>query len=57
MDSFVDDFDPDDLICPECNGQGGYHDCGEDACCCTEPCCEDDEYWFVCEACGGAGYV
>lgn len=31
----------DDDCCPDCLGEGFYHDCGEDTCCCAYP-DEDD---------------
>lgn len=52
----------DDPTCGECKGpmhweecwtgcnDGGYHDCGDDSCCCLEP--EDD---MVCDECHGNG--
>jgi len=36
--------------CWYCGGQGGFHDCGEDCCCCARP--ELDE---VCPECAGEG--
>lgn len=38
--------------CWACWGEGDYHDCGEDSCCCAEP--EIDEMW-PCEECQGEG--
>jgi hypothetical protein len=38
-------------VCWECGGDGGFHDCGDDTCCCLEP--TDVE----CESCGGTGEV
>ena len=38
--------------CYFCHGEGFYHDCGEDTCCCAHP--EDDDL-FECEECGGTG--
>jgi hypothetical protein len=49
-------FDDDDT-CDRCDGQGGYHDCGEDTCCCADP---DDAYsedWIDCEDCDGTGVI
>ena len=37
--------------CWECLGAGGFHDCGEDTCCCLDP----DERHDLCETCGGTG--
>lgn len=34
-----------------CMGEGGFHNCGEDTCCCLDQNTIDD----VCEACDGAG--
>lgn len=39
-------------ICPDCHGEGEWHDCGEDTCCCLNP--EPNEY---CEHCDGEGWV
>jgi len=39
-------------ICWYCHGDGGFHDCGEDCCCCLDP--EDDlNEW--CPECEGHG--
>lgn len=35
-----------------CHGAGGWHDCGEDCCCCLEPELDLNER---CEECGGEG--
>lgn len=50
MDDF---FDDDDLCgaCGACGGTGGYHDCGEDCCCCLDP----EEITHYCDICGGTG--
>lgn len=55
-DPDFDDFDDDDEraereTCWSCFGEGGYHDCGEDTCCCL-----DKGNNNVCEECGGTGY-
>lgn len=53
---------PDDDSCPicgssrdwetcwQCHGEGGFHDCGEDCCCCLEP-----ELNEECSECKGRG--
>jgi len=46
--------DEDEAICDHCWGEGYYHDCGEDTCCCLHP--ELDELW-PCGNCGGTGYL
>jgi hypothetical protein len=38
------------VSCWECFGEGGWHDCGEDCCCCLDP--EINEW---CPTCGGDG--
>lgn len=48
------DFMEDEATCDHCWGEGYYHDCGEDTCCCARP--ELDELW-PCENCGGTGYL
>ncbi len=37
--------------CLVCGGTGGFHDCGEDSCCCEDP----DEITVTCRACNGSG--
>jgi hypothetical protein len=37
--------------CWSCMGAGGFHNCGEDTCCCLDP----EELDDVCEECEGAG--
>ena len=39
--------------CDTCGGEGAYHDCGEDSCCCADP--EDPNY--PCSDCRGTGRV
>lgn len=55
MDEPIDDFDygdvDDDDGCWYCHGEGGFHDCGEDCCCCLDK----DEITRVCPECGGEG--
>lgn len=43
----------DDHVCPDCHGEGGWHDCGEDTCCCADP----DELTDICQTCGGEGVM
>ena len=38
--------------CWSCVGDGGYHDCGEDCCCCANP---DDDLNCACDVCDGRG--
>jgi hypothetical protein len=52
---YYDDGPLGDDECPRCDGAGGYHDCGEDACCCADPEDEDSDDWVVCDECGGSG--
>ena len=49
---YADDFADEDS-CPDCDGEGGYHDCGDDTCCCADP--WDEDGWIVCDHCGGTG--
>lgn len=52
--TFDDHWDyNDDVVCPECWGEGGWHDCIEDTCCCLDK----DEITHICWMCGGSGYV
>lgn len=54
LDDFDDLLDDGDMeTCTECHGQGGYHDCGEDTCCCLDP----GEITEICTACKGRGWV
>lgn len=39
-------------VCWHCLGAGGFHDCGEDCCCCLDP---DDDLNEGCPECGGHG--
>lgn len=39
--------------CPDCGGEGGYHDCGEDCCCCLDP----DRVTHACPTCKGKGWI
>lgn len=36
--------------CWYCHGEGGWHDCGEDCCCCLHP-----DTNIACPECGGEG--
>lgn len=36
--------------CWSCGGEGGFHDCGEDCCCCLYP-----DLNVRCDVCGGQG--
>ncbi len=47
------DDEPDDNYedCWACHGEGGFHDCGEDCCCCLDK----DEITETCQECGGTG--
>lgn len=38
--------------CWSCNGEGSWHDCGEDSCCCLNPI--DDTF---CNICHGEGVL
>lgn len=38
--------------CPDCDGTGTYHDCGEDCCPCAEPDLDDQ---VDCPNCNGEG--
>lgn len=40
------------IDCWYCGGEGDYHDCGEDTCCCAEP---DFDERIDCDECGGKG--
>ena len=39
--------------CDRCEGEGGFHDCGEDCCCCLDK----DELTERCDECDGTGRV
>ena len=49
-----DEYDDEDDICQRCNGEGCYHDCGEDTCCCDE---RDTDDLVTCEDCNGTGVI
>ena len=38
------------MDCWNCGGTGGFHDCGEDTCCCRDP-----QPNKTCEICHGTG--
>lgn len=38
--------------CWSCMGEGGFHDCGEDTCCCLRP-----KLNVLCEVCKGEGIL
>lgn len=40
------------VSCWHCHGEGGFHDCGEDCCCCLHP---DLDLNRPCEECRGRG--
>jgi hypothetical protein len=40
-----------DVDCWQCQGEGGFHDCGEDTCCCLDK----EEITVDCEECDGEG--
>ncbi len=42
----------DRVQCWHCQGEGGFHDCGEDCC----PCLNKEEITVDCEECNGEGY-
>lgn len=58
-DEHADDYGgadgEDDDTCQRCGGEGGYHDCGEDTCCCADPGGPGDADWIDCEDCNGTG--
>lgn len=47
------DGDAETVDCWECNGEGGYHDCGEDCCMCVD----QERVTHECSTCGGSGFV
>lgn len=60
MAEFVDDESDhdDDGTCQHCGGEGGFHDCGEDTCCCDGAIIggPEDHDWWACAYCGATGY-
>lgn len=53
---WADEYYGEPNCCHACHGEGGYHDCGEDACCCLDPEDPNSDDWVWCDECGGAGY-
>jgi len=46
-------YDDEELdTCFHCGGEGFYHDCGEDTCCCADP---ESQDVFICPECNGTG--
>jgi hypothetical protein len=41
------------FLCWDCQGEGGYHDCGEDCC----RCLDDTSITHDCWTCGGKGWL
>lgn len=48
-----DDYAEDRMQCWLCHGEGGFHDCGEDTCCCLDK----DEITDDCPECDGEGWL
>ena len=46
------DIDDDDECCMRCHGQGYYHDCFDDTCCCAYP---ESQDLVSCPDCNGTG--
>lgn len=40
------------VCCWQCGGDGGFHDCGEDCCCCLDK----EEITIKCAGCKGVGH-
>jgi hypothetical protein len=54
-DAVTESYDSDDgdwVECYECDGEGGFHDCGEDCCVCRDP---EGPPWAPCPGCEGRG--
>jgi len=47
------DYFDDDETCWNCHGEGGWHECGEDTCCCIDP----EEITEYCPECDGTGRI
>ena len=47
------DVESDDDTCQRCGGEGCYHDCGDDTCCCADT--EGPEDLVTCPDCQGSG--
>ena len=43
----------DDEPCWNCSGDGGFHDCGDDVCCCIDK----DRITHDCDVCRGEGHL
>lgn len=52
--AFAEPDDEDD-DCWRCHGEGGWHDCGDDTCCCLDPEDPDSDDWGACPECDGTG--
>lgn len=53
--SYYDEYDDREFTeCWECLGEGGWHNCGEDCCCCIDP---EGPPWDRCQTCDGTGRV
>ena len=39
------------IVCWQCGGDGGYHNCGESSCCCLD----SEEITMRCDICRGQG--
>lgn len=46
-----EEFFDSDESCYNCHGEGGFHNCGEDCCCCLDK----EEITEICPVCGGTG--
>ena len=52
-----DPYEDEPECCWSCHGEGGFHDCGEDTCCCADPEDVESDDWCWCDECGGSGYI
>lgn len=50
----IEDPDDEGEACWSCRGDGYYHDCGEDTCCCAHP---DEDDLVTCSDCNGTGWL
>jgi len=50
---FFEGSDPNPVVCWQCHGEGGFHDCGEDCCVCLDK----KEIKEVCDVCDGEGWL
>jgi hypothetical protein len=55
VDDAADDYGDEDDGCWRCHGYGGWHDCGEDSCCCGANAELINEDWVWCPECRGKG--